>query len=35
MVGGGWMAPVEILDKAVNGDAKSLNLLKHNFLQLY
>lgn len=35
MVGGGWMAPKEILDKAVNGDAKSLDILKHNFQQLY
>lgn len=35
MVGGGWMAPREILDKAVNGDAESLDILRHNFQQLY
>ena len=35
MVGGGWMAPKEILNKAVNGDAESLEILRYNFQQLY
>jgi len=35
MVGGGWMAPKEILDRAANGDAESLDKLRHNFQQLY
>ena len=35
MVGGGWMAPKEILDKAVNGDIESLEILRQNFHQLY
>ncbi|MEE2985988.1 MAG: bifunctional 4-hydroxy-2-oxoglutarate aldolase/2-dehydro-3-deoxy-phosphogluconate aldolase [Candidatus Thermoplasmatota archaeon] len=35
MVGGGWMAPKEILDRAANGDAESLDILRHNFQQLY
>ena len=35
MVGGGWMAPKETLEKAVNGDAESLEMLRQNFQQLY
>mgnify|MGYP002004815297 FL=1 len=35
MVGGGWMAPKEILIEAVNGDAESLEILRNNFQQLY
>lgn len=35
MVGGGWMAPKEILNKAVNGDSESLEILRKNFHQLY
>ena len=35
MVGGGWMAPKEILNKAVNGDVESLEILRYNFQQLY
>mgnify|MGYP000025257174 CR=1 FL=1 len=35
MVGGGWMAPKEILDKAVNGDTGCLEILRQNFQQLY
>ena len=35
MVGGGWMAPKEILDKAVNGNSESLEKLRQNFQQLY
>ena len=35
MVGGGWMAPKEILNKAVNGDRESLEILRKNFHQLY
>ena len=35
MVGGSWMAPNEILEKAVDGDVESLELLRHNFQQLY
>ena len=35
MVGGGWMAPKEILIKALNGDADSLEILRDNFQQLY
>ena len=35
MVGGGWMAPKEILDKAVNGNSESLEMLRKNFHQLY
>ena len=35
MVGGGWMAPKDILNKAVNGDAESLEILRYNFQQLY
>jgi len=35
MVGGGWMAPKEILNKAVNGDDESLEMLRKNFHQLY
>ena len=35
MVGGGWMAPKEMLDKAVNGDVESLEILRYNFQQLY
>ena len=35
MVGGGWMAPKEILVKAVDGDAESLEILRDNFHQLY
>ena len=35
MVGGGWMAPKEILTKALNGDADSLEILRDNFQQLY
>ena len=35
MVGGGWMAPKEILNKAVNGDSESLEILRKNFHRLY
>ena len=35
MVGGGWMAPKEVLDKAVNGNSESLEMLRKNFHQLY
>ena len=35
MVGGGWMAPKEILNRAVNGDSESLDVLRKNFHQLY
>ena len=35
MVGGGWMAPEEILNKAVNGDIEFLDILRKNFHQLY
>ena len=35
MVGGGWMAPKEILNRAVNGDSESLEILRKNFQQLY
>ena len=35
MVGGGWMAPKEILDKAMNGNSESLEKLRQNFQQLY
>ena len=35
MVGGGWMAPKEILNKALNGDIESLDVLRKNFHQLY
>ena len=35
MVGGGWMAPKEILNKALNGDIESLDILRKNFHQLY
>ena len=35
MVGGGWMAPKEILNKAVDGDSESLEILRQNFHQLY
>ena len=35
MVGGGWMAPKEVLNKAVNGDSESLEILRKNFHQLY
>jgi len=35
IVGGGWMAPKEILNKAVNGDDESLEMLRKNFHQLY
>ena len=35
MVGGGWMAPKEILNKAVNGNSESLEMLRKNFHQLY
>ena len=35
MVGGGWMAPKEILNKALNGDIESLDVLRKNFHQLF
>ena len=35
MVGGGWMAPKDMLNKAVNGDVESLEILRYNFQQLY
>jgi len=35
MVGGGWMAPKDILNKAVCGDVESLEMLRDNFKQIY
>ena len=35
MVGGGWMAPKDILNKAVSGDVESLEMLRDNFKQIY
>jgi len=35
MVGGGWMAPKPILEKAICGDANSTDMIRRNFQQLY
>ena len=35
MVGGGWMAPKDVLNKAVSGDVGSLEMLRDNFKQIY
>ena len=35
LVGGGWMAPKEILEAAADGDAQALEILREKFQQLY